>query len=202
MPTLEPERIQLPKLNRQKIQITLIGDTSLICHRFSEKAKKEMLDKMMKKAKTERAPKDPEREYLESLYVIDGEMYGFPAIGFKMAAVTAANDAGIQKTLARRSFHVLDPNGEFSKDDLVPIIGTPASREDVVMLQGRTADLRYRGEFKEWRVMLHIDYNAGVISAEQVINLFQLAGFGVGVGDWRPEKDGMHGLFHVMTEGE
>ena len=39
--------------------------------------------------------------------------------------------------------------------------------------------------------------NVNVLSVEQIINLFNVAGFGIGVGEWRPEKDGSYGLFHV-----
>jgi hypothetical protein len=31
------------------------------------------------------------------------------------------------------------------------------------------------------------------------VNLFNVAGFAVGVGEWRPERDGSNGMFHVQT---
>jgi hypothetical protein len=34
------------------------------------------------------------------------------------------------------------------------------------------------------------------------VNLFNTAGFGVGIGEWRSEKDGQHGMFHVATTDE
>ena len=49
---------------------------------------------------------------------------------------------------------------------------------------------------------MSVRFNANVLSAEQIINLFNTAGFGVGIGEWRSEKDGQHGLFHVATVGE
>lgn len=40
-------------------------------------------------------------------------------------------------------------------------------------------------------------YNAGVIALEHVVSLFQLAGFSIGIGAWRPEKSGTFGRFVV-----
>jgi hypothetical protein len=61
-----------------------------------------------------------------------------------------------------------------------------------------TADLRYRAEFKKWKTTLTIRYNSRAISAEQITNMFQNAGFAIGVGEWRPQKDGRNGMFHVQ----
>lgn len=190
------ERIELPQLKRTQIEIVLVGDTPLLCHRFPEKAKKEMLDKQMGKAKSGREAKNPQEQYESSLYKLPEGGYGFPTIAFKAAAVRAANDAGIAMTLARRSFHIMG--------ELVTIEGEPHMREDIVRLGGpsRPTDIRFRGEFSEWRVKLNVVYNAGIISAEQLVNLLQIAGFGVGIGEWRPERNGVHGMFHVATEDE
>lgn len=186
--------IELPELKRQSVQIRLIGDSPLIVHRFGEKARKMMLDKQMGKAKSGKEAKNPEADYEESMYRTEDGLPGFPAIAFKAAAVNAANDAGIQKTLARRAFHV---SGE-----IIPIEGLPSMREDVVRIAMGTADIRHRAEFKRWAVTLDVTYNAGIISLEQLINLFQISGFGVGVGEWRPERNGTYGTFHVAGEWE
>lgn len=182
--------IELPELKVEKVSITLRGTSPLIVHRFSEKAKKQMLDKQRGKAKAGREAKNPEADYEESLYRLPDGRCGFPAIAFKAAAVSAANDAGIQKVLARRAFHI--QGGE-----LVPINGEPRMREDVVRLNGTTADIRHRGEFLEWEVTLDLVFNEGVISLEQLVNLFRIAGFGVGVGEWRPERNGVFGTWEI-----
>ena len=49
---------------------------------------------------------------------------------------------------------------------------------------------------------LDITYNASAITPAQVVNLLNIGGFGVGVGEWRPEKDGGFGRFHVATEAD
>lgn len=188
--------IVLPPLRRETIRVTLIGDTSLIVHRWSEKAKKQMLDKQMKKASAGKEAKNPEQDFKDSLYVLEDGGYGFPIIGFKAAAVTACTSiGGITKVAARQAFHV---EGEFARIEGCE----PTMREDMVRVGMGTADIRYRGEFKTWHTTIAVRYNCNVISAEQVLNLFQTAGFAVGVGEWRPEKDGDHGCFHVADAQE
>ena len=85
----------------------------------------------------------------------------------------------------------------FVPGELVAIEGEPSMREDMVRVGMGTADLRYRPEFKSWSISLPIEYNADAITLEQIVNLVNLAGFGVGIGEWRPERDGQYGMFHA-----
>lgn len=187
--------VAIPPIRVERMEITLVGDSPLICHAWSEKAKKQMLDKQMKKAKTAKEAKDPQRDYEESLYKHPDGGYGFPCVAFKAAAVGACRFSdGIKMTEARGAFHVVG--------ELAQINGDPSMREDMVRIAMGTADIRYRGEFRDWSVKLSIQYNADAFSTEQIVNLFNLAGFGVGVGEWRPERDGSYGRFHVATEKE
>ena len=188
--------IELPRLQTQTVDVTVIGDSALICHAWSDKAKGMMRDKQMKKAKQGREAKDPKREFEDSLYKIGSGKYGFPAIGFKAAAVTACTSiAGVTKIEARQAFHI---NAEF-----IEIQGSkPRMREDMVRIGMGVADIRYRGEFMPWFAVLPITYNVNALSLEQILNLFNTAGFGVGVGEWRPERDGQYGRFHCGTEAE
>ena len=188
--------VTLPPLKIETIRVTLIGDTSLIVHRWSEKAMKMMLDKQRKKASAGKEAKDPEQDFRDSLYVLPDGRFGFPIIGFKAAAVTACTSiGGITKVAARQAFHV---DGEFAV-----IEGSePTMREDTVRIGMGTADIRYRGEFKNWFTTIDVKHNANVLSGEQVLNLFQTAGFAVGVGEWRPERDGQFGRFHVASAEE
>ena len=211
-PTKDNVAFELPQLDLQMMDVTLIGDEPLIVHAWSMKAKREMLDKQMKKAKGGREAKDPVKEFKDSLYVFPDGTCGFPSVAFKGAAVTACTSlAGITKVAARQAFHVLgegvDRAGAFEgvmmRDNLVRIEGgEPRMREDMVRVGMGTADLRYRGEFWPWHAKVLVKFNAGLLSPSQILNLFNSAGFAVGVGEWRPEKDGMSGMFHVATEAE
>jgi hypothetical protein len=173
------------------VELKLVGDSPLICHAWNEKAKRQMLEKQMGVATAGKEKKDPESDFENSLYPHPDGGYGFPAIAFKSAAVEACTSLSkaITKVQARQAFHVMG--------DLVPIAGIPTCREDMVRLKMETADIRFRGEFKEWSCVLTVRYNARVLTIEQIVNLFNIAGFAVGVGEWRPEKNGQYGLFHV-----
>lgn len=188
--------IMLPKLEIRHLAIRLIGDSSLIVHRWSEKAKRQMLEKQMGKASAGKEVKNPLKDFEDSLYRLPDGGYGFPSIAFKNAAVEACTSLGksVTKVAARQAFHVVG--------ELVPIDGEPTMREDMVRVGMGTADIRFRGEFKTWAATVHVRYNSRVLTDEQVINLFNTAGFAVGVGEWRSEKDGSHGLFHVATTSE
>lgn len=183
--------VEVKAINIKMIDLTIIGDSPLIVHAWSAKAKKEMLDKQMKKAKTAKVAKDPEKDYEEAFYRMEDGTAAFPTIAFKAAAVAAGGrfSDGMKMTELKGMFHI---DGE-----LVPIIGEPNMREDMVRVGMGTADIRYRPEFKKWKVILPIRYNADAISIDQLVNIFNLAGFGVGVGEWRPEKKGQYGMFHV-----
>jgi hypothetical protein len=201
------QAVKLAPLNIGVMEITVVGDSPLIVHKFSEKAKEQMLDKQMKKASPGKEAKDPWRDFVESMYWLDGMpakptekdveagRFGFPAVAFKAAAVTACTSIGdMTKVAARQAFHV--------ESEFVEIISAaPSMREDVCRVGMGTADLRYRGEFMPWSAKLTVKFNANLMSAEQIINLFETAGFAVGIGEWRPERDGQFGRFHV-SRGE
>ena len=200
--------IVIPQIKTEDFTVKLVGDSPLIVHAWSEKAKKMMLDKQMKKATSGREAKDPFQDFCDSLYWLTEKpkkpkmedvlhaKFGFPTLAFKAAAVDAGFQQGVlaKKTTARGAFHIL---GEFAVID-----GIPEMREDMCKVGMGTADLRYRGEFKNWSTTLTIRYNPLAMSMEQIITLLNFGGFACGVGEWRPSRDGSYGTFHVATDGE
>ena len=188
--------VNVPPLQVQMVEITLIGDSALICHAWSAKAKKRMLAKQTGAAKEARERKNPHNDFLESLYQHPDGGYGFPTVAFKSAAVDACSHVeGVTKVVARGAFHI---DGE-----LLRIISPdPTMREDMVRVGMGTADIRYRGQFNPWSVTMNIRVNTGVLTVAQLIQLFDTAGFAIGVGEWRPQRDGQFGLFHVARAGD
>ena len=185
----DPQEVKLAGLAIEGLRLRLVGTSPLIVHKWSEKAKKQMLDKQMTRASQGKAAKDPDQDYRESLYIRDDGTYGFPAVAFKAAAVRAGTYCEMKMVFLRGAFHV--------EGDLVHVEGEPQRREDMVRVGMGTADIRYRPEFPKWATELDVSYNSRALAAEQIVNLFEIAGFAVGVGEWRPEKDGQFGRFRV-----
>jgi len=188
--------VTLPEINVQKAVFKIKGVTPLIVNKFSEKAKKQMLDKQTKKASKGREAKVPKEQYLGSLYMFkNGKKTGFPAVGLKAAMVRASKQLNMAMTDTRGMFHVLADEG-----DLIEIKGKHQMREDMVRVANGAADIRFRGEYPEWQMDVTISYNSTVVSYEQLASILQQAGFSCGLGEWRPEKSnsGSYGLFELQ----
>lgn len=184
--------IEIPPIRKERIVLRVVGDTELITHNWNQKAITEMEAKQGGKAREKKAPKVPEDEFQGAFYRLDDGTPACKAIAFKAAAVEAAMTVeGMTKAHVRRTFHVIG--------ELLPIEGEAYMRRDMVRIGMGVADIRYRPGFKTWAVNVPIVYDASIITLEQLIHLFNKAGFSVGVHEWRSEKDGMYGLFHVET---
>jgi hypothetical protein len=208
----EVTTIAVPEIKVQTANIRISGTSSLVCHKFSEKAKKAMLDKQMKVGKTTaREAKNPVGDFIGALYwltpmptelneaafekaVADGAKFGFPTTGIKEAICAGAYRAGLSKDKVSMygKFHI---KGEFAE-----IQGQiPHMREDTVKLATGVADIRHRPEFPAgWFMELEITYNSAVLSLEQLVSFVELGGFSVGIGEHRIEKGGSWGAFTVV----
>lgn len=185
--------IEIPAIQLETMTVVLEGQTPLIVHRFGERARKKIEEKQQRVARGAVEPRDPDAEFRDSLYVIDeeAEKYGFPAAGVKKALVTAGGRFTDEKMTVLRG--ILNVMG-----DLLEIEGSkPTMRQDQVRLAGGTSSIAYRPMFDPWMLRVPVVYNRAMIRREQVINLFQIAGFSIGLGDWRPEKNGTFGCFIV-----
>lgn len=191
----ESNVVELKQLRLERIEVAIYGASPLIMHAWSHKAKQQMLDKQMKVATSGKVAKDPQADFEQSIYVDTTGLPAFPSVAFKAAAVDAAIAMDFKKVNLRQSFHI--------EGDMVPILGDdPRPREDMVRVGMGTADIRYRAEFVRWGTLLPITLNTGLLSIDQLVHLLNAAGFGIGVGEWRPQRDGQFGRFRVATEAE
>jgi len=193
--------VEINQVAAERIRVPIIGTSPLIIHRFSEKAKRQMLDTMQGR-KTLKTPRDPQADYEGARYRFKDGGDGFPVIGFKAATVSGARFYhGVTMTSLRQFIFFWGEPG-IDGQGLARIIGEPKMREDVVRVNRGGADLRYRPEFPEWSTTLEVVYATSALTQGSVLSLINAGGMGVGVGEWRPEKDGDFGTYRVDPDRE
>ena len=219
----EEEVIEIRPLKVVETKIIIVGDTPLIMHAWSSKAKRILLESMQGKKKgKEKDAKNPVREFIDAAYWLSGKpeladnageaeceaaydaaieagaRFGFPVAAIKQAATSAPYRLGWVKNKMglRGAFFIHD-----DADGMVEIHSDPpVMREDLVRIGMGKPDLRYRPQFNNWWAELRISYNAsGDISLDAIINAINAGGYVCGLGEWRPERDGDYGQFHVKA---
>jgi hypothetical protein len=221
-----PEVVKIKPIKDISTTVRLVGDTPLIVHKWSEKAKR------MLPAWPEDGPKSditeqkeyagPMESFMNALYWItpkpeefseaafaeavnSGARFGFRVEAFKNAAIDAAySKKWIPNKKSVKGLFFIQPDfvdGEGNQ--LVEIKGcVPEMREDIVILSGMTRkpDLRWRPQFSNWYVDLNIRFDAdGIYSLQDIVNMLNAGGRYSGIGEYRPEKDGQFGMFHVAA---
>lgn len=191
----ETTKATLPPIRRKVYTVRIIGKSPLISHAWAEKAKQMMRDKHAGKKSKNRDVRDPEQEGKEAAYYTKDGDYGFPALAIKAAMITAAHkDIGLEKTLVKKALFIHPP----AANPILKLEGPePEIREDNVRVGQGSADLRYRPYFDEWAITMSWEVDADLLTLQDFITLLDRAGFGVGVGEWRPEKGGEYGRFEL-----
>jgi len=191
-------KVILKPVNRCVLSCTIKSVTPMIQHKWSEKAKEMMRLKHAGKKTKSREVRDPEAEFREAAYLTDDGQFGLPGMGFKAALITAAHkDIGVEKTLVRKALFLRSSDS----DKILPMeCDEPVMREDCVRVGAGSADLRYRPQFDSWKCHIEIEVDADLLTDADVINLINRAGFGVGIGEMRPEKGGEYGRFEVDSD--
>lgn len=206
--TIRKGKVEIKDLDIKTASFNITSKSPLIIHKWSEKARREMLDSQQGKKITKKEFRNPEQEFLASIYFI-GEQpkdineftignwrYGFPAIAFKKAMASAAYRLGISKDKVSILGSMFIKGVE---NDLVEIKCNKIEMvEDMVKIGNGSSDLRYRPYFYDWSAVLVIEYNATILIPEQIATYIRGAGFAVGVGDWRVEKGGQYGMFDLV----
>jgi len=188
----------IPANDLKRISIPIVGDSQLISHRpyGNNGGCLRWTDDGQLHIGPPRIPtksRTPEEQFRDSLYpMLDGDGWGYPATAFECAAARSCKYVdGID---AKGCVDAIMVCGY-----LVKIDGPdPVMRTDVFEdRKTHTKHFCYRAEFRDWRAVLDVEYDSNVFSGSQIVKLFTLAGYRIGVGEWRIEKGGVFGRFHV-----
>lgn len=181
------EIIEIQAVRTRNFLFTIEGISPLICHRRSP-------ENIRPNPGHEH---NDEEDFQNSLYPKVNGKHSFIAAGLKKCAVGAAGKflRSVKVGVAKGSF--------FIPVEYVAIEGDePIQRQDVVTIRGQ-AIVRTRAQFNNWKIVFPVEFSVvGNTSVEQIVNLFNVAGSCVGLGDWRPEKGGIFGRFKVIEVKE
>jgi hypothetical protein len=195
----DDEQVLIKKLATRKVAVRVEGITPLVVHAWSDKARMQLLAAQQGGKRKLREKRNPEEEYEAARYRLSDGSDGIPLVALKAAIVGAAHkDLGVPKVSVQRAVFIEGDEGALLRIDAE----TPLMREDIVRVGMGSADLRYRPQYDPWGLNVTIQYDTDILNAETIFNLIERAGFGGGLGEWRPEKGGEWGRFRVgTTEG-
>tara|TARA_A100000172_G_scaffold8461_3_gene4629 strand:+ start:1971 stop:2582 length:612 start_codon:yes stop_codon:yes gene_type:complete len=191
--------ITLEPIEKTLMTVRIEGTSPFIQHKWDEKALQMMRDKHAGIRVKNRDAREPEQEFRNASYKLADGRHGFPAGGVKACLTGAAHkDIGLEKTLLKKSLFIRPDDFE---NNLVALeTSEPVMREDVVRIGSGSTDLRYRPMFTTWAMTLKFEYDSKALTQSAILNLIERAGFGIGLGEWRPEKGGEFGRFRLDRE--
>ncbi len=220
--------VEMREIKLTTVKMRLVGDSPLIIHNFSKKAQGIMLAKQVGVTWPKEA-KNPRRDYEAATYYInkdgteipcpaklewiaDGQInlfmeewgkhmdalgtlknpiFGLPAVAFKACAIRGAKSVGLVMADMRGAFHI--------PVEYVKVDGDREMRSDMVRISHSTSDVRFRPVWQDWSATFDVVYNATVVTLDMLFNMFKVGGFSCGLGEWRPEKGGDFGRYHVES---
>ena len=186
--------VYIKPIKAQTISFGIVGISPLIYHAWSARTKAQLLLTPIERRKQPKEKRDPEAEAAGADYRLPNGKPAFPLLSLKAAMIEAAHkDLGLDKVSFRKAFFLPGVSPclvELFADE-------PRIREDIVRVGVGSTDVRYRPEYFPWRVTVQGYIDASILTPDDIINLANRAGFGVGVGEWRPQRGGENGRFKI-----
>lgn len=211
--------VTIPGVKTERLTTLIIGTAPMICHKFSEKLRKQILDKHMGEASAGREKKDPQANFEAARYRLPDGTDGVPAGGVKAAIVDGfGKDAGVFVSKAKGAIRVMPddigtnlvriitPTQPRVRTDQTMLMTPPVLREDVVRNESGVVDIRHRPEYWPWAMKITVEYLPQIASQKQVLQAIARSGFTIGLCEWRPSskqsKSGSYGTWRLATAEE
>lgn len=196
-----------------KFAVTLTGVTPLLMHNAQLSDPFNQVVRDMKRINAKKTKKTDDDMIEVARLEFTGGLYFEPELGpvvpVKMIHASTLNGAKITRdrpTVVRAGLqydqlaYKLEYDGPRDIDSLWGD-GTSkyVSRESISVQSSRV--MRTRPVFDDWAVNFTVEFDTAELDAERYVEFVQKAGKMVGIGDWRPEKNGQMGKFRAdITE--
>lgn len=202
------EFISVNKINVSRTKVTIIGDGDLCLNKMNDVAARILTDQRKDKAKTLNKPNMWE-EVITALHWRDGKPKDFSEEGLYRALNENApcisafglkkswGDAVVRnaidkyKTKFDASINIISTGG------VVPIKFSNYTLDEKLMSPKKGSPvLVHISRFSGWSAEVEIAFTENTYSLEQIVNIINLAGFGIGIGSGRSSG---YGRYHVET---
>lgn len=201
--------ITLNKINTKKATITIIGDSDLVLNKMNDCTVRDLTIIRDNKAKN-REPHNKWEEIITSVHWLNGKPADFSEESLKEALLNNApcitafglkksfgdavvrNEIDKYKTKFDAAVNVLGEG-----DNLVPIKFAEYHLDEKLMSPKKGSPVLSRlNRFSGWSAEFNISYQDNVYSLEQIVDIINLAGFGLGIGSGRTSG---YGRYHVAN---
>ena len=191
------QEVKLEVLDIKVLPIKIVGVSPFISNKFSDQALAKMENKQ-RGITTQKSKREPKEEEVESyVHRTNKGDVGYPVAAFYNGMIEVAPYLeGMNKKLVGGSIKVLPDDGsliEITYSNMEP-------KRDAVKLNMSASNVIYRPMFDGWGAELKVQFNAALVSPQQIVNLINLAGFQRGIGAMRPgspKKPGSMGMYKV-----
>lgn len=199
--------VEFRPIEPKTVTVTIVGDSDLILNKMNDVTTRQLTDARKDKAKDLTKPNEWE-EVITAMHWRDGKPTDFSEEGLKIAL---ANNApcltafGLKKSFGealtrnkiatyltefRATINVI---GE--RDNLIPIKFTEYHLDEKLMSPKKGAPVLVKlNRFSGWSATFKISYLDNVYSLDQIMNIINLAGFGLGIGSGRSSD---YGRYHI-----
>ena len=191
------ESIELKAITPKYATIYIEGDSDLVLNKMDDVTAKALTDARKDKAKSTEKPNVWE-QIITSLHWRDGKPADFSEEGMKEALTNNApcitsfglgksfgeavtrNEIDTYSTKFDASVNIIAPGG------LIPIEFAEHFVDEKLMSPKKGAPvLAHLNRFAGWKAHFDIQYVENIYSLEQIVNIINLAGFGIGIGSGR-----------------
>lgn len=209
MANVEKKMLELKPIVKKTAIVTIAGDTDLVLNKMNDPTAKALTDARKDKAKSLEKPNEWEM-VITAMHWLKGKPEGFSEKGLKAALNPKNNAPCLTGFGLKKSFGDAVVRNEIAPyatkfmasvniigqgDNLVPIRFAEHHIDEKLMSPKKGAPVLVRlNRFSGWSADIEVQYVENSYSFEQIINIINLAGFGIGIGSGRSSG---YGRYHI-----
>lgn len=203
------EVIQLHEINPRRVSITIEGKTDLILNKMNDVTVRNLTSERKDKAKKMEKENEWEK-IITSMHWKNGKPTDFSEEGLRKALTENApciTDFGLRKSFAdavvrsgidRYSTNFLATVNLVDSAGLAPITFSEHYIDEKLMSPKKGSPvLAILNRFTGWTATFELEFVDSIYSLEQIVNIINLAGFGIGIGSGRSSGSGRYQVVDI-----